>query len=97
MTYETLVMYGGELIAIPESTVVGALVRILNRIPSRIPLPSALLTKFRSEKLKNNKDRMQKKIGDDGSGILVEFQSRLVFTVGIQFHRNISDDRTNLS
>ena len=35
-------------------------------------------------------------IGNDGSGILVEFQSHLVSPVGIQSYWNISDDRTDL-
>ena len=47
MTYETLVVYGGELIAIPESTVVGcSCEQNSDRNSLRIPLPSALLTKF---------------------------------------------------
>ena len=62
MTYETLVMYGRELIGIPESTVVGcSCEQNFDRNSLRIPLPSALLSKFQTEKLKKSKDRMQQK------------------------------------
>ena len=62
MTYETLVMYGGELIAIPESTVVGcSCEQNFDRNSLRIPLPSALLSKFRTEKLKKVKIECSKK------------------------------------
>ena len=62
MTYETLVMYGEELIAIPERTVVGCpCEQNSDQNSLRIPLPSALLSKFQTEKLKKSKDRMQQK------------------------------------
>ena len=74
MTYETLVMYGGELIAIPESTVVGcSCEQNSDRNSLRIPLPSALLTKFRSEKLKNSKDRMKQNKIEGADCTLVKF------------------------